>query len=282
MAINYAKSLGIESVAGPVVFAIAYAPLLVWFIIQAIRRPTFVFVYMSLFCLIRISAFVIRSILAGSESAGETIEVYIADQVLFGVGYFGLLYSAYTLVLDRWQLTKGPSDQGIMRLMQNRRLFRIVMLAAVILGIIGATEANSTDPKNGKTFKIDFKRYGWPSLNVRLDPNYRQYEMKLTTSAEKAGFKTSGAGTIGGEHSSYILCAIALLLFVREVFVTATLNDAAKQNNEHFWYPLYAVPEILAVILYATPGLVPPRSELQAQSSTTQMEPAYDFRPNVV
>ena len=48
-----------------------------------------------------VAAFVIRAILAGSESAGESLGLVIADGVLSAVGYFSLLYSAYTLVLDR-------------------------------------------------------------------------------------------------------------------------------------------------------------------------------------
>ena len=60
----------------------------------------------------------------------------------------------------------------------------------------------------------------------------------------------------------YILLLVAALLLVREAFAMATVNDLLKQTNEHFWYPLLAVPEIIAVALYATPGLVPPRSEL--------------------
>lgn len=63
-----------------------------------------------------------------------------------------------------------------------------------------------------------------------------------------------------------ILLVISLLLLVREIFTTATVNNALKQNNEHFWYPLYALPEILAVTLYTAPGLVPPRSELPAEA----------------
>ena len=51
--------------------------------------------------LVRVVGFTIRSVLAGSESAGETLGLVIADQILSSVGYFGLLYSAYNLVLDR-------------------------------------------------------------------------------------------------------------------------------------------------------------------------------------
>jgi len=59
-----------------------------------------------------------------------------------------------------------------------------------------------------------------------------------------------------------ILLLVSVLLLVREAFATATINNAQKQNTENLWYPLIALPEILAVILYATPGLVPRRNEL--------------------
>jgi hypothetical protein len=49
---------------------------------------------------------------------------------------------------------------------------------------------------------------------------------------------------------------------VREAFMAATVGNQAKQNNEHLWYPLVALPEVIAVMLYATPGLVPSQSEL--------------------
>ena len=51
--------------------------------------------------LVRVAAFTIRAILAGSESTGETLGLVVADEILSSVGYFSLLYSAYTLVLDR-------------------------------------------------------------------------------------------------------------------------------------------------------------------------------------
>ena len=53
------------------------------------------------FFLVRVVAFVIRAVLAGSASAGENLNLIIADEALFGIGYFSLIYSAYNLVLDR-------------------------------------------------------------------------------------------------------------------------------------------------------------------------------------
>lgn len=35
-----------------------------------------------------------------------------------------------------------------------------------------------------------------------------------------------------------------------------------QQNEEKLWYPLVALPEVLAVILFAVPGFVPARNEI--------------------
>lgn len=43
-----------------------------------------------------------RAAIAGSESAGHDLGLIIGYTVLFNTGFFGLLYSAYTLVLDRY------------------------------------------------------------------------------------------------------------------------------------------------------------------------------------
>jgi hypothetical protein len=51
--------------------------------------------------LVRVTAFTIRAILAGVQSAGQNLNLLIADEVLSSVGFFSLLFSAYILVLDR-------------------------------------------------------------------------------------------------------------------------------------------------------------------------------------
>lgn len=69
--------------------------------------------------------------------------------------------------------------------------------------------------------------------------------------------KTSSS--FGATHASLLLIIIALLLLVREIFTVATISNVATANNEHFWYPLVALPEILCVIIFGIPGLVPPK-----------------------
>lgn len=54
-----------------------------------------------------------------------------------------------------------------------------------------------------------------------------------------------------------ILLGIALLLVLREGFFIGTLGALEQQRKESLWYPLSALPELLAVVLFATPGLIP-------------------------
>ncbi|KAF8888342.1 hypothetical protein BD779DRAFT_1800329 [Infundibulicybe gibba] len=231
---NYAKSFGFESVAAVVIFAILYMPLLGWFVRQSVARPTYV-------TIVRVTAFIIRAVLSGSDSVGHNLNLLIGDEIHFGVGFAGLLYSSYTLVLDRMLLSDSSKPTGaITRLIVNR-IFRVAMIAAVALGI--------ADP---------------PDSQHRCLPRptiLQAYQTLRVVRAESGAYRR-GNESWGVKHGGYILCAISLLLLIREAFATATSSDAAKQNSEHFWYPLTALPEILAVALYATPGLVPPRSEL--------------------
>lgn len=120
--INYAHIAGIKSVAAAAIFAALYAVLLPYYIWRAIRNPLYVLILLSLFCaskpvkhlfhqrayetdcspLVRVTAFILRAVLAGSDSAGQDVGLLIGETIVYSVGFFGLLYSAYNLVLDRY------------------------------------------------------------------------------------------------------------------------------------------------------------------------------------
>lgn len=70
---------------------------------------------------------------------------------------------------------------------------------------------------------------------------------------------------------------ISVFLLIREVFVTVTMAPSrhATQMKEQFWYPLLALPEFLAVVLFLTPGLVPSRKELQQTIAENKKQPEY-------
>lgn len=102
---------------------------------------------------------------------------------------------------------------------------------------------------------------------------------------------------MGRKYRIFVLLAIAFLCLTREAFYAATENDVAKvclhyildvqnaqgycsvqQDNAHLWYPLSALTELLAVMLFSVPGLVPSRREiagaeqLKTQDSSSQTE----------
>ncbi|KAF8892341.1 hypothetical protein CPB84DRAFT_1683104 [Gymnopilus junonius] len=261
--INYAKLFGFESVAAAVVFTILYIPFFGWFVRQSIARPNYVYFVLTLFCTIRVVSFAIRAALAASTSTGENLSLFLADQVLSGVGYFGLLYSAYTLVLDLEQISdRTRSNNSILALTRNRRVFRLILLIAVVLGIVSATQ---NDPQSSLATTLHKV-----SIIIFLILTALQlFQTVLLARMDLADGipHRQGSNTFGRAYGIYILLFIAILLMVREVFTTATLGSPAKFYNEHFWYPLVAVPEILAVLCYSTPDLVPRRDELPTSSN---------------
>ena len=120
--IDYARDVfGIHSIAPAVIFAVLYAFLLPYYIWRATRNRTYVLIVLSLFCAsesfaappcvpetltvphlsVRVTSFVMRATLAGSEGAAENLGLCIGESIVYSVGFFGLLYSAYILVLDR-------------------------------------------------------------------------------------------------------------------------------------------------------------------------------------
>ncbi|KAK0473869.1 hypothetical protein IW261DRAFT_1552854 [Armillaria novae-zelandiae] len=224
---------GYSALAAAIVFTIAYS----------FKNPTYVHVVLAIFCAFRITAFTIRAILIGSDSAGENLGLFIADQVLFGTGFFGLLYAAYTLVLDRELLSDVP--------LTNSPISRLTRIAGI------TTEANDPTSSTGSALRK-------ASIIIFLVLTVLQaYQTVVLVRREMDDdYHTIHAKAFGEKHGSFILCAISVLLIVREAFLTATISNTKAASNEHLWYPLVALPEILAVILYCAPGLIPPRSEL--------------------
>ncbi|KAF8963767.1 hypothetical protein BDZ97DRAFT_1819087 [Flammula alnicola] len=258
--INYAKAFGLHSETAAIVFAILYTPLFGWYIRQSFARPTFVHFILVLFCAIRLTAFAMRAALISLDSAGQNLNILIADEVLFGVGFFSLLYSAYTLVLDLEIMSDRPeSNNPIIRLTKNRFLFRLTLTAAVALGIVAIS--SKTNPPS-KTDQILHKVSTIIFLALTI---LQAFQTLLLTrmEIEARGQEKHYNKPFGARHAMAILFLVSILLLVREAFVTATVNNSAKQNNEHFWYPLLAIPEILVALLFGTPGLVPRRDELQ-------------------
>ncbi|KAJ7111376.1 hypothetical protein C8R44DRAFT_883181 [Mycena epipterygia] len=257
---DYATAFGYHSTLVAVIFAIIYLPLFLWFIRQSIKNTTYVYISLTVFCLMRVVAFALRAILIKSKSLGENLNVFIADEVMFGVGFFALLYSAYTLVLDREIVEGGaPIEYLPLKIMRDRRVFRLVLIVGVVLGVMGISDATSSDASkaaNGKTLR----RASTILFLVLTVIQALQTAFAFNQSSMRAPSKYLA---FGDRHGKYILGLISLFLLVREVFLLATINDSTRQNEEVLWYPFVALPEVLAVFCYSISGLVPARSELK-------------------
>lgn len=262
--LNYARLGGIEKgeLPGAIVFAAIYVPLFVLNAVRSIRHPTYVLIVLSLFCIMRITAFILRAILSGSNAAGENINLVIAEAIIYSVGFFGLLYSAYTLVLDRERMTHSHGSGSrlvslCLRLLTNRRLVRVALLAAVALGITAGSTMGSQQQSTLNTGRTLRKASIYIFLAIAAC-------LVLVTghlaASELPGMK--GDAPLGRRYRTIVLLGIAFLCLVREAFFAATHNHPAKQDNPRLWYPLSALTELLAVLLFAMPGLVPSRREI--------------------
>ncbi|KAJ7835981.1 hypothetical protein B0H13DRAFT_2107669 [Mycena leptocephala] len=238
---NYAAAFGFHSVAASVIFAVLFLAMGLWFVRQSIKNTTFVYIVLTLFCAMRFAAYIIRAILAHSTSAGSNLSLFIADEVLFGVGFFALLYSAYTLVLDRDILAggKGPGSLFSPNLFNNPHLFRMVLSGTVALSIL-----QSGDISTGKTLRK-------ASIAIFFALTVVQAAQTIWYFKDQE-YSKSSVRPFGDRNGRYLLCLISLLMLVRE------------QNQESLWYPLVALPELLAVGCYSVSGLVPTRAALKA------------------
>ncbi|KAJ7092854.1 hypothetical protein B0H15DRAFT_947676 [Mycena belliarum] len=257
--INYAALSGIDSVSAAVIFAILFLIAGAWFVRQTIKNTTQVHIVLILFCAIRVTAFILRAIMAHSTSQGSNLNLFITDQVLLAVGFFALVYSAYTLVLDR-DVLAGGERQGIFspNLLRNARGFRLILSVGVALGITAVTSSTSSDPGDAATGKT-LRKAG---TAIFLALTVIQLAQSVLFFSNQ-GYSKSSVRSWGDRNGRYLLCVVSLLMLVREVFVTATINDASKQNDERLWYPLVVLPEFLAVLCYSVTGLVPTRAALK-------------------
>ncbi|KAG9225171.1 hypothetical protein CCMSSC00406_0007418 [Pleurotus cornucopiae] len=268
---SYAEAFGIDSLGAPILFAVLYTLCVGFFTFKSLLNPTFVLFVLTLFCAIRVAAFAIRAAMAGSASSGRSLGLYIADQVLFGAGFAGLLYSAYILVLDREQASIAELPQGpISRITRNRRLFHLVLAVGVALGIAGSTQGTSPDsPQSERDLGHTLRVVGAiiPAVLTLL----QAYRTFLFSIAEHEAHGDSNT-RLKATHGNWVLCIISILLLVREAYSVAAIARQSLQTKEALWYPLLALPEILAVFLYATPGLVPSRSQLNQRSRDGDLE----------
>ncbi|KAF9066017.1 hypothetical protein BDP27DRAFT_1449968 [Rhodocollybia butyracea] len=223
---------------------------------------------MNLFCLSMLAAFEASSnsnsniYLESHTSVGENEGVFIAAEVLFSVGFFGLLYSVYTLVVDRLELCDNidrpiPIISNILCFAQNHRLICIALIIPVALGIAGI-DITSSNPTSSTGIDLR-KASAIIFLVLTIFPGLQTLVLIRAEHQNKDPLENSQSSGLCAHHILLLFGVIMVLLLIHEIFSVATINDLAKTNNEHFWYPLIALPEWLCAVIYAIPGLIPPK-----------------------
>jgi len=200
-------------------------------------------------------AFGMRAYIAGSNSAQHNQSLITAESIIYGIGFFGILESAYTLTIDR-KIASGRADNNpFTQLSGNTRIVHVLLVLAVILGIVGTTDiysSKASDVTQGKTLKI-VSAVLFVVISICL----------FLRAIGNVQGDTSGTGkyakrsTFGDQHGHHVLLIISAVLLIREVYLLGTVNNKSKQADEKLFYILEAVPELIAICLFTIPGLIP-------------------------
>ncbi|KAJ7355912.1 hypothetical protein DFH08DRAFT_773207 [Mycena albidolilacea] len=267
MATNYASILGIQNKWAPIVFAVIYFLVMLWYLVQAARRHAWVYGALALFSALRVVSFSLRAAIASNHhNDAFNRQMAIAYEVLYNVGYFSILLSAYRLLHDRRWMAKINSARNkgrssfpyrVMGGLHKGRFMELLLLLSVILGAVGVSYALGTNvgrTKLGNRLN-DASTYIFLAATVII-----LLSTLLVVHLERS---LATQTPVGSPLQHAILLFIALLLLLRILFYAATASNSIKQTaqgNEHLWYPLAALAELLVVLLFLAPGLVPLRS----------------------
>jgi len=261
--INYAKAVGIESFPLAVLFCIIYIPLFLVFTFRWFKNMIYVLGAVALFSIIRITAFGMRAAFTKSDSLSQNKNMIIAQSIIYSIGYFGVLSSAINLVIDRDEAS-GTNNRDPLRIVSgNRHLMRMILTGAVVMGIIGSIDSqnssNTADKiKTGNMLrKISVIVYLTIAILLIIHTAFSVMAERKISSDEK-----TYEHTLGHTHGMKILLVTGAFLALREAFYVVTMNNLPRQEEEKLFYPFAATTELIAVLTFLIPGLVPPKHTL--------------------
>ncbi|KAJ6501977.1 hypothetical protein C8R45DRAFT_895174 [Mycena sanguinolenta] len=285
MATNYAQVLGIKNKWAPIVFAVIYFLVMVYYLVQAIRRHAWVYGGLAFFSALRVVSFSLRAAIANNHrNDAFNGPMATAYEVLYNIGYFSILLSAHRMLHDRRWLSKinNARSKGrstlpyrIMGGFHKGRLMELLLLLSIILGAVGV--AYSLGTNKGRTelgYKLnDASTYLFLVATIAIVIG--TFIVIHSERMLRGSVATSQPSVGTSEH--VILLIISVLLLLRILFYATTVHQRATgqptptsaasstikqtaQGNEHLWYPLAALAELLVVLLFLTPKLVPLRS----------------------
>ncbi|KAJ7854762.1 hypothetical protein B0H13DRAFT_2673330 [Mycena leptocephala] len=281
MATNYAQILGIQNKWAPIVFAVIYFLVMLWYMVQAVRRHGWVYSFLAFFSALRVVSFCLRAAMANNfHNDAFNRSMAIAYMVLYNVASSPSSSREPTPPRpptpreDRSRAREGRSFlPKMMGGFRKGRIVELLLLASVVIGAVGgayALDANVSRTTVGNKLN-EAGTYILLVVTVLI--------ALLTFAVVRIERSLRGTSTAAATatHHHLILLLITVLLLLRILFYTATVHQRASgqptpasaasssirqsaQGNEHLWYPLAALAELLVVLLFLAPGLVPIRS----------------------
>ncbi|KAJ7139132.1 hypothetical protein C8R44DRAFT_301478 [Mycena epipterygia] len=283
MATNYGAILGIKNKWAPIVFAVLYFLLLLWYLAQTVRRHAWVYGGLAFFSALRVVSFSLRAAIANNHhNSAFNRQMATAYEVIYNVGFFSILLSAYRLLNDRRRLAKIDKGRSFLHRslggFHRGRFVELLLLLSIILGAVGVSYTLGTN--TGRTALGN--KLNDAATYIFLAVTFIVAIVTLLTIHIERSFRGTGTtppAPIGTGHHLLILAVVTILLLLRMLFIATTIHQRATgqstptsqasstikktaQGNEHLWYPLAALAELLVVLLFLAPGLVPLRSML--------------------
>lgn len=257
------------NIPAAILFIVLYSPLLSMFIWRRLHYALWTYTISAIYCVARVASFSIRAVLARLPSTADHSGLKIALAVLSSIGFVGLIWASYEMILDRERITGIPLNGFPAIILTKRHFVYFVMTVASIIDIAGSIQWLSAKDSDGRKTARDLRNasvYIFFGISVLL-----ALQMLLVAYRELITPSPTGLRYIAPLLAAHMMC-----LMTRECFQTATSNYSSDQIKEALWYPLVAVPELLAVSILAIPGIVPEdtlRSTEEVPVSDTQDSP---------
>ncbi|PPQ78965.1 hypothetical protein CVT25_002294 [Psilocybe cyanescens] len=141
-----------------------------------------------------------------------------------------------------------------MRFFRSHHLFHLLLVTAIALALAASITNNGTGrDKASDILDIVSSTLFMVLTLIQSFHTVIFARMELT----KEHREVHHDHRFGEKYGVFILLMISVLYLISETFSMVTIQDDEQANNERLLYPLGFLPELVAVMLYAIPGLVP-------------------------
>eukprot|EP00026_Physarum_polycephalum_P012311 Phypoly_transcript_12605.p1 GENE.Phypoly_transcript_12605~~Phypoly_transcript_12605.p1 ORF type:complete len:277 (+),score=23.01 Phypoly_transcript_12605:243-1073(+) len=253
--IDYAKYYGITQ-APAIAVAILFGIFLILCSIYAallFREKTVrsVFPSLCLFSLVRVVAFALRAKVA---TDGTNVNLFVIEQIVYSAGFFAVVNVCFNL-LKTWVLHgKSIFSADTQKLAVNiSRISHIVLLVAVGVGIYGGIKSTPTNSPSDIHTGLNLTHISrWIFLALTLV----YLLLSLCGAVYIFRYEYQDDCTAQMKKPIIVLVVLGFIINVRTIFNVAANTHTWIFYDQHLFYSLSVLPELLILSTYCIPGVV--------------------------